>query len=211
MKSHHNNRSQGKNDDMIMTIQLSEIINNTELENKNYYYFYYSNNNISNNNNQTNYLTPKMFQEFLFWLVRLEVFHHNEDKRKYPPPMSSDHFVMLFRLMYGYSLRVSDALNLTRQDIDRSHKIIKIREVSEIQHQRMQVSSGIKGIIDSDNIVIENSLNEDVSIIQIRVYDDDNGDFVQSFPINQTISGNVSFEFDDLPQELRGMIGGDAQ
>jgi integrase len=114
---------------MMITIQLSEIINNVEqFENKNYYSK--NNDNIATNNNyQTNYLTPKMFEEFLFWLVRLEAFHHNKDKRRFPPPMISDYFVMLFRLMYGCGLRVSEALNLEKHDIDLSHKIIKIRDV----------------------------------------------------------------------------------
>ena len=42
--------------------------------------------------------------------------------------MSPDHFVMLFRLMYGCGLRVSEALHLTRHDIDLQNKILKVRE-----------------------------------------------------------------------------------
>ncbi len=41
--------------------------------------------------------------------------------------MSADQFVMLFRLLYGCGLRISEGLNLEKSDIDLQRKIIKIR------------------------------------------------------------------------------------
>ncbi len=70
-----------------------------------------------------------MFEEFLFWLVRLNSFHHHNPNPGRKPPMSPDHFVILFRLMYGCGLRVSEALHLRREDIDLQNRILKIRDV----------------------------------------------------------------------------------
>ena len=79
-------------------------------------------------------------------------------------------------------------------------------EISQKQHNAMSVSSGVSSSVDDGNILFENSLNQDVEIIQIRVYDDQ-GNFVKSFPLNNTISGNTSLEFQNLPSELQTMLG----
>ena len=71
----------------------------------------------------TNYLTPYLFyNKFLFWLIRLQPFVSDTGR----PPMNADSFVLLFRLLYGSGLRVSEALNLKKQDIDLNHRLLTI-------------------------------------------------------------------------------------
>lgn len=78
-------------------------------------------------------------------------------------------------------------------------------KVSQNRHTAMSVSSGVSGSVEDGNILFENLLNQDVEIIQIRVYDD-KGNFVKSFPFNSTVSGNTSLEFQNLPGELQTIL-----
>lgn len=71
----------------------------------------------------TNYLSPFLFyNKFLFWLVRLQPFVTETGR----PPMSADSFVRAFRIQYGCGLRISEVLNLKKQDIDLNHRILTI-------------------------------------------------------------------------------------
>lgn len=71
----------------------------------------------------TNYLNPTMFyHDFLDWLVRLDEFHLDDC----PPPMSANQFYFLARISYGSALRVTEGLNLIREDFDLDHRILKI-------------------------------------------------------------------------------------
>lgn len=72
----------------------------------------------------TNYLTQKMFyHEFLTWLTLLDEFHSNEQD----PPMTANQFYWCARIQYGCALRISEALNLRKDDINLEHRILKIR------------------------------------------------------------------------------------
>ena len=79
-------------------------------------------------------------------------------------------------------------------------------EITEKQLDKIQEKISISGIIDDDGLLmIDNDGTQDVEIIQIRVYDDQ-GNFVKSFPLNNTVSGNTFLEFDNLPGELKTML-----
>jgi len=103
---------------------------------------------------------------------------------------------------------VTTSLALIKASIDDQQELQEINQVmSQNKFTQMSEFSGVSGIINldvSDNILIQNSINEDVVVIQIRVYDDD-GNFVESFPMNQTISGN-SEQFLNVTSELEAMI-----
>ena len=84
----------------------------------------------------TNYLTEDMFyNKFLFWLKRLQPFILESGR----PPMKADGFVRLFRLLYGSGLRVSEALNLKKQDIDLNHRLLTITKAKTGYNQRTTV------------------------------------------------------------------------
>lgn len=71
----------------------------------------------------TNYLNPNLFyNEFLDWLVRLDEFHLDD----IDPPMSANQFYFLARISYGSALRVTEGLNLIKEDFDLDHRILKI-------------------------------------------------------------------------------------
>lgn len=70
----------------------------------------------------TNYLNPTRFFEFEDWLVRLDEFHLDD----MPPPMSANQFYFLARISYGSALRVTEGLNLIKEDFDLDHRILKI-------------------------------------------------------------------------------------
>ena len=84
----------------------------------------------------TNYLTEDMFyNKFLFWLKRLQPFILESGR----PPMKADGFVRLFRLLYGSGLRVSEALNLKKQDIDLNHRLLTITKAKTGYNQRTTI------------------------------------------------------------------------
>jgi len=82
----------------------------------------------------TNYLSPFLFyNKFLFWLVRLQPFieHHAS--------MSADQFVYAFKFQYESGLRITEALQLTKQDIDLNHKIVTIRKAKTGTNQKTTI------------------------------------------------------------------------
>lgn len=70
----------------------------------------------------TNYLTPQMFDDFLWGLVRLEAFTGDYGR----PPMSADKFVALYRTLYSCGLRIGEGLKLKKTNFDLDHRILKI-------------------------------------------------------------------------------------
>ena len=84
----------------------------------------------------TNYLSPFVFyNKFLFWLIRLQPFIEPTGR----PPMKADEFVRLFRLLYGSGLRVSEALNLRKRDIDLNHRLLTIAKAKTGYNQRTTI------------------------------------------------------------------------
>jgi len=84
----------------------------------------------------TNYLSPNVFyNKFLFWLVRLQPFVNQTGN----PPMKADEFVRLFRLLYGSGLRVSEALNLKKKDLDLNHRLLIISKAKTGYNQRTTI------------------------------------------------------------------------
>lgn len=87
----------------------------------------------------------------------------------------------------------------------------ELAEINIIQYEKQNEiateTNNIKAISTSTgSIEFTNSQNEEIHIIQIRVYDD--GDYVKSFDIDETISGNseIIIENSDLPAELQEML-----
>ena len=70
----------------------------------------------------TNYMTPQMFQEFKWGLMHLEPFTSETGR----PPMSSFDYKMMFEIQIGCGLRITEVLNLIREDFDTSHRILKL-------------------------------------------------------------------------------------
>lgn len=71
----------------------------------------------------TNYLNPTMFYgDYLDYLVLLDEFHNDDC----PPPMTADKFYFEERIGYGSALRVTERLNLIKEDFDLDHRILKI-------------------------------------------------------------------------------------
>ena len=87
------------------------------------------------------------------------------------------------------------------------------QELSEanvlVQEKNNQITSeliNIKGTnTNTGSIEFSNSQNEEIKIIQIRVYDE-SGDFVESFDIDYIINGNTELEISDLPTPLQEML-----
>ena len=71
----------------------------------------------------TNYLNPEMFRQFLFWLIRLPPFHTYTGR----PPIKAQHFICLYKILYGCGLRITEALNLEPEDFDLDNRILRIR------------------------------------------------------------------------------------
>lgn len=72
----------------------------------------------------TNYLNPTLFyNDFLDYLVLLDEFHTDDQD----PPMSANQFYWLARTQYGSALRITEALNLIKEDFDLDHRILTIR------------------------------------------------------------------------------------
>ncbi|OLD29740.1 MAG: hypothetical protein AUI62_02325 [Thaumarchaeota archaeon 13_1_40CM_2_39_7] len=70
------------------------------------------------------HLNIEDFDSLLWGLIRLYQFHSDTSK----PPMPPQHFANLFKLMYGSRLRISEALNLEKQDFDLEHRTLRIRD-----------------------------------------------------------------------------------
>ncbi len=86
------------------------------------------------------------------------------------------------------------------------------QELSEVnnsvQQKNLEIaveSLSIKGDHTDNVLKLTNHSNEEIRVIQIRVYDDD-GNFVESFSIDETIQGNTELEVTDLPIPLQEMI-----
>lgn len=76
----------------------------------------------------TNYLSPQDFDAFINSLRQvLTARQKNLEPLGRKLSMPIEGFVELFRLAYGSGLRISETLQLTKDDIDFAKKIIKIR------------------------------------------------------------------------------------
>jgi len=113
-------------------------------------------------------------------------------------------------VIIGILALVLTSLTLIKSSIDDQQEIQEINNVmAQKKITQMSEASGVSGIINADNsngLIIQNLMNEHVKVDQIRVYEDD-GDFVKSFSINQTISGN-SKQFLNVTSELQAMMQG---
>ena len=114
--------------------------------------------------------------------------------------------IMHIIIVLGVLAIAGISLGLIYSSIENQQELSEINyKVTQTQMQEMYESASVTGVIDSDYMTIKNSMNEDTNLIQIRVYDDD-GNFVKSFSVNNTISSNSVLKLDDLSTELQNMI-----
>ena len=99
---------------------------------------------------------------------------------------------------------------LINGSIDKQQELSQINLIQyEKQNEIAAETHSIKGITTKDgSIEFTNSQNEEIHIIQIRVYDDD-GNYVESFDVDSIISGNTELEITSLPTELQEMLLGE--
>ncbi len=99
------------------------------------------------------------------------------------------------------------SLVLINGSIDNQQELAEINNI--VQQKNQEITSeliNIKGgITNTGSIEFSNSQNEEIHIIQIRVYDDD-GNYVESFDVDSIISGNTKLEISSLPTELQEML-----
>ncbi len=100
------------------------------------------------------------------------------------------------------------SLVLINGSIDNQQELAEINHT--IQQKNQEITSeliNIKGDIINGSIELTNSQNEEIHIIQIRVYDDD-GNYVESFDVSEIILGNTKLEIlpDSLPIILQEML-----
>ena len=91
--------------------------------------------------------------------------------------------------------------------IDNQQELSEVNiSVQEKNNEMVSELINIKGTnTNTGSIEFRNLQNEEIRIIQVRVYDE-SGDFVVSFDIDEIISGNTEIEITDLPIPLQGML-----
>jgi len=96
--------------------------------------------------------------------------------------------------------------------INHGQELSEINNTVQLKNTEIAVETlSIKGeIVDGNTdgtITLSNLSNQEIRVIQIRVYGDD-GEFVKSFDIDYMINGNVQLTIlpENLPAELQGML-----
>ena len=100
------------------------------------------------------------------------------------------------------------SLVLINGSIDNQQELVEINLIQyEMYNEIATETNNIKGVNTDGIIQLSNTSNEEIKVIQIRVYDDD-GNYVESFDIDEIISGNVQLEIspENLPVELQEML-----
>ena len=110
-------------------------------------------------------------------------------------------------IIIGLVVAVIASLVLMNNTIDNQQDLEKINTSNqEIQSLIITESISLSGFkTNTGSISLSNTSNEDITMIQIRVYDD-NGNFVKSFDIDEIISSNTDITISDLPLELQEMM-----
>ena len=101
------------------------------------------------------------------------------------------------------------SLVLINDSIQNQQELVEINIIQyEKQNEIAVETNNIKAIkTDFGGIEFSNTSNEEIHIIQIRVYDD-NGNYVESFDVDEIILGNseIIIENTDLPISLQVML-----
>lgn len=100
------------------------------------------------------------------------------------------------------------SLVLINDSISNQQELAQINHI--VQQKNIQITSeliNIQAVNLGDTIEFINTQNEEIHIIQIRVYDV-SGNYVKSFDVDYVIHGNNSIEIlsENLPAELQGML-----
>ena len=101
------------------------------------------------------------------------------------------------------------SLVMINSSIDNQQELVEINiENYEMYNEIAAETNNIKAVkTDFGGIEFSNTSNEEIEIIQIRVYDDD-GNYVESFDVDEIILGNteIIIENTDLPISLQEML-----
>ena len=114
---------------------------------------------------------------------------------------------MIPLLAIGLVTIVVASLVMINSSIDNQQELVEINiENYEMYNEIAAETNNIKAIKTDGTIEFSNTSNEEISIIQIRVYDDD-GNYVESFDVDEIIPGNTELlEISDLPISLQEML-----
>lgn len=98
------------------------------------------------------------------------------------------------------------SLVLINGTIDNQQELSEINISVQQKNNEIAIETiSIKGDHTNGILKLSNLSNEEIKVIQIRVYDS-NGDFVESFEINEIIQGNTELEITNLPISLQEML-----
>jgi len=99
------------------------------------------------------------------------------------------------------------SLVLINDSISSQQELAEINSIVQQKNNEIAAeTNNIKAIkTDFGGIEFSNTSNEEIHIIQIRVYDDD-GNYVESFDVDEIILGNTELEITDLPISLQEML-----
>jgi len=97
------------------------------------------------------------------------------------------------------------SLVMISSSIDNQQELVEINIIQyEKQNEIAAETNNIKAIKTDGTIEFSNTSNQQINVIQIRVYDD--GNYVESFDVDEIILGNTELEITDLPAELQVML-----
>jgi len=86
-------------------------------------------------------LTFEDFQRFLTWLPKIQAFVSEKGR----PPMSSDSFALLYKLMFYCALRPDEAINLKKSDFDVEERIVLVKTFRTKKVQKTTIPPIILG------------------------------------------------------------------
>jgi len=100
---------------------------------------------------------------------------------------------------------VVSSLVLINGSIDNQQELSQINNMVQQKNTEIVVETlSIQGYNTDGIISLSNLSNEPINVIQIRVYED--GNFVESFEVNEIIHGNTELQLEHLPIVLQEML-----
>ena len=93
---------------------------------------------------QTNYLTNEMFHKFIETIPKLEVFHGPFAANAALTPLG---FKLLFSITYYCALRISETLDLVKDDFNLERKILRVRRAKTGVNQKTSIPIPLLSIL----------------------------------------------------------------
>ena len=84
---------------------------------------------------QTNYLSPQMFKDFIGAIPKLDVYHNNESHAALP----AYEMQLLFKVLYYCALRISEVLNLGKDDFNLERRILRVKRAKTGNNQKTSI------------------------------------------------------------------------